>query len=117
MTEKIKTFSMTAEQQHSLEELCRAVEDFSRAWRTLLQGIGAEDTPPVRNEPFILPEDLAEKVAIETTPTELILRPKSFLGTENFRALLDIVKKFGGNYVSMGRDSHFIVPKPRNTQP
>ena len=70
--------------------------------------------PPGRSGPvpFLLPNELAEQVLIKTTPTELIVRPKAFLGRDTFKALSTIVKEYGGYYVSGGKDSHFVVPKP-----
>jgi len=121
---KLKHFALTAEQRHALTELCdKAGKDLCKAGasatalRDFLQQIDAENTTPITDEPFILPPDLAQMVLIETTPTELILRPKSFLGTGTFHTLLALTKRFNGRYVSLGKNSHFIVPKPKAKQP
>jgi hypothetical protein len=115
-TAQLKAFALTAGQCQTLSRLCDRAGAFSEDFQAFLKEIGAE-TPPVTTEAFILPPDLAAKVLIETTPNELILRPKSFLGTATFNALLTIVKRFGGSYVSMGKSSHFVVPKPKAAQP
>ncbi len=72
--EKVKV--LVAQLEHELEE-CRAI----------LRGVKNECEPSQKSDPapFVLSEDLAEKVTIETTPTELIIRPKAFLGVENFK--------------------------------
>ena len=112
-TSQLKTFSITAEQRQTLTELCNKSDAFSQDLRAFLQRIN-EDTPPKTDEAFILPPDIAQKVLIETTSTELVLRPKSYLGNETFRTLLSIVKKFHGRYVSNGKNSYFAVPKPKD---
>jgi len=40
----------------------------------------------------------------------VILKPKEFLGSENFAKIIAIVKGFEGKYVSAGKESHFRIP-------
>jgi hypothetical protein len=101
-----------ADKLAKVKELLANLERESQEARAILLGIL---DPSQKNEhtPFLLPEDLAEKVTIETTPTELIIRPKAFLGPEIFKDINSLVRRFNGYYVSSGKDSHFIVPKPK----
>lgn len=115
-TAQLKAFALTAGQCQTLSKLCDRAGALSEDFQAFRKEIGAE-TPPVTTEAFILPPGLAMKVLIETTPTELIIRPKSFLETETFRTLLALTKRFNGRYVSLGKNSHFIVPKPKAAQP
>ena len=39
-----------------------------------------------------------------------LIRPRTFLGSETFREVVDTVKSLGGTYISAGKDSHFRVP-------
>jgi hypothetical protein len=41
----------------------------------------------------------------------VILKPKEYLGSENFAKVIAIVKKNGGEYVSAGKESHFRFQK------
>lgn len=58
-------------------------------------------------------KDFLELLNIETDkPMFYIIRPKQFLGGENFAKIVKIVKdELGGDYVSQGKASHFRVPK------
>jgi hypothetical protein len=55
-------------------------------------------------------EDL---INIDTTTSNLsvILKPKQFLGSDNFSKIAATVRTIGGQYVSAGKNSHFEVPK------
>jgi len=42
----------------------------------------------------------------------VMVKPKQFLGSENFAKIAQIIKNdLGGQYVSAGKGSHFLVPK------
>jgi len=41
----------------------------------------------------------------------VVVRPKQYLGAENFSKISSAVREIGGNYVSQGKASHFKVPK------
>jgi len=57
------------------------------------------------------PEDLMDLVEFETSGNRVVVKPKRYLGRENFTRIAEIVKQAGGEYVSAGRESHFLVPK------
>jgi len=59
------------------------------------------------------PEDLRSLLNFQEQEEFVVVKPKGFLGSENFARIADIVKKLGGDYVSAGKDSHFRVPKQR----
>jgi len=40
----------------------------------------------------------------------IIIKPKEFLGSENFAKIIAIVKDAKGEYVSAGKMSHFRIP-------
>jgi len=42
------------------------------------------------------------------------ISPKQFLGAENFAKIASLIRnELGGNYVSQGKNSHFLVPKQK----
>ena len=41
----------------------------------------------------------------------IILKPKSFLGSEDFAKIAHIVRTNKGEYISAGKESHFKIPK------
>jgi len=47
----------------------------------------------------------------ETSAQYVIIKPRQFLGHDNFAKIAAIVRQLNGQYISKGRDSHFIVPK------
>jgi hypothetical protein len=58
----------------------------------------------------ILPE-LVDYLRFEESTDYIVVRPRQFLGSENFASIADAVRQMGGEYVSMGRESHFRVPR------
>jgi hypothetical protein len=56
------------------------------------------------------PEDLRGILSFECQADAIIIKPRQFLGSENFAKIADIVKKHGGDYVSGGKGSHFRIP-------
>ena len=59
------------------------------------------------------PEDLRNLLCFQEQDGFIVIKPRGFLGSENFARTADVVKKLGGEYVSAGKDSHFRVPKQR----
>jgi hypothetical protein len=59
----------------------------------------------------IFPEDLEAKLTFEDKTDSIILKPKQFLGSENFAKIASTVRGLGGEYVSAGKGSHFRIRK------
>jgi hypothetical protein len=59
------------------------------------------------------PEDLEARLSFEEKGDYIIIRPKQFLGSENFAKIASAVRGMGGEYISAGKDSHFRVPKKK----
>lgn len=57
------------------------------------------------------PQGLVEDLAFSESETHITVKTKEYLGKENFSKAAAIVRGFGGEYVSAGRDSHFKIPK------
>lgn len=100
------------------------------ATKTPPQKDQADDTPPtevapdktaetplpvssdlMKNVTQAFPEDLATMLLFEDKPDHIFVKPKEFLGSENFAKIASVIRQLGGEYVSAGRDSHFRVYK------
>jgi hypothetical protein len=55
--------------------------------------------------------ELAGMLLFEESGKFIIVKPRRFLGSENFGKIASIVRNLGGEYVSAGRNSHFKVSK------
>ena len=59
------------------------------------------------------PEELESRLGFEEKGDYIIIKPKQFLGSENFAKIASAVRGMGGEYISAGKDSHFRVPKKK----
>jgi len=60
------------------------------------------------------PEDLEALLTFEDKTDYIMVKPRQFLGSENFAKIASAVRGMGGEYISLGKDSHFRVPKKKN---
>ena len=81
-------------------------EEFSAAQRI---STGAMTIENVQN---LFPPDLASLLYFEDTGEHIIVKPRQYLGSDNFRRIASIIRdQLSGEYISAGRDSHFRIPK------
>jgi hypothetical protein len=59
------------------------------------------------------PEDLENLLNFEEKTDYIMVKPRQFLGSENFAKIASAVRGMGGEYISAGKDSHFRVPKKK----
>jgi hypothetical protein len=59
----------------------------------------------------LFPKELEDMLFFEDQDEYIIIKPRRFLGSENFAKIASIVRGAGGEYVSAGRDSHFKISK------
>jgi len=59
------------------------------------------------------PEELEARLDFNEKGDYIIIKPKQFLGSDNFAKIASAVRGMGGEYISQGRDSHFRVPKKK----
>ena len=57
------------------------------------------------------PEDLENLLSFEEKRDYIMVKPRQFLGSENFAKIASAVRGMGGEYISAGKESHFRVPK------
>ena len=55
--------------------------------------------------------ELAGMLIFEESGKIVFVKPRRFLGSDNFAKIASIVRNLGGEYISAGRNSHFKVPK------
>jgi len=72
------------------------------------KGRASEIKPEKIGELF--PEGLRRLLSFEEQADAVIIKPRQFLGSENFAKIADIVKQHGGEWVSAGKSSHFKIP-------
>ncbi len=82
--------------------------------------IPVSDAPSVKSQNLedirmMFPQDLDSMLAFEDKGDFIMIKPKQFLGSENFAKIASTVRGIGGEYISAGRDSHFRVYK-KNVQ-
>jgi hypothetical protein len=59
------------------------------------------------------PTDLEDLLNFEDKTDYFVIKPRQFLGSENFAKIASTVRNLGGEYISAGKDSHFRVYKKR----
>ena len=57
------------------------------------------------------PQDLANLLFFEETKDAAIIKPKEFLGSQNFAKIAAVVRELKGEYISAGKESHFKIPR------
>lgn len=60
----------------------------------------------------VFPQELAGMLYFEEAAEYIIVKPRQYLGSDNFAKIASIVRdQLGGEYISAGRESHFRVPR------
>jgi hypothetical protein len=59
------------------------------------------------------PEELEARLSFEEKGDYIVIKPKQFLGSDNFAKIAAASRGMGGEYISAGKDSHFRIPKKK----
>jgi hypothetical protein len=59
----------------------------------------------------MFPTELEDMLNFTETPQYIIIKPRRFLGSDNFAKIASIVRSNGGEYISAGKESHFKIPR------
>ena len=71
-----------------------------------------DDVKSAEDVQKVFPQDLSNMLFFEETDEHILVKPKLFLGSDNFRRIANIIRdQLGGEYVSAGKDSHFRISK------
>jgi hypothetical protein len=60
---------------------------------------------------MLFPEELGNMLVFEEKNHNIIIKPRQYLGHENFAKVASIVRSAGGEYISAGKESHFRIQK------
>jgi len=71
----------------------------------------AEKVRSVADVRTLFSKDLEDMLAFEEMGKYIIIKPRQYLGSENFAKVASIVRGTGGEYISAGKESHFRVPR------
>ncbi|MFA5364237.1 MAG: hypothetical protein WC325_03540 [Candidatus Bathyarchaeia archaeon] len=130
-----------AEEKTNIQNLARKVEDLVNVLNTIsadltevvksLKGVTgasaptsapvAAPTPAAVNAPEkvgtinavkqAFSPDLVAMLLFDERENFFIVKPRRFLGSDNFAKIASVVRTIGGEYVSSGKNSHFKIPK------
>ncbi|MFW6111093.1 MAG: hypothetical protein ACOC6H_03560 [Thermoproteota archaeon] len=59
----------------------------------------------------MFPDELKNLLSFEDEGDYVKIKPRQFLGSDNFAKIASIIRGVGGEYISAGKKSHFRVPK------
>lgn len=75
--------------------------------------VAYETMETVEDIKMMFPKDLEDLLGFEEKEDYIIVKPRQFLGSENFAKIASIVRGVGGEYISAGKASHFRVPRKK----
>jgi len=59
----------------------------------------------------VFPKELESMLFFEDMGEYIVIKPRQYLGSENFAKIASLVRGEGGEYISAGKESHFRIPK------
>jgi hypothetical protein len=69
---------------------------------------GISTTEDIR---VLFPKDLEEMLTFEESGEYIVVKPRQYLGSDNFAKIASIIREAGGEYISAGKQSHFRIPR------
>jgi hypothetical protein len=70
-----------------------------------------EEKKAIKDVRMLFPESLEGMLSFEETENFIVIKPRQFLGSENFAKIAAICRDGGGEYISAGKESHFRIPR------
>lgn len=68
-------------------------------------------TRGIQDVRMMFPQELEDLLTFTEKDDYIMIKPRQYLGSENFAKIASIIRGAGGQYMSAGKDSHFRVPK------
>jgi hypothetical protein len=65
----------------------------------------------VQDVRMMFPQELEDLLNFTEKDDYIMIKPRQYLGSENFAKIASIIRGAGGQYISAGKDSHFRIPK------
>ena len=56
-------------------------------------------------------QDFVGMLLFDETGNFVVVKPRRFLGSDNFAKIASVVRELGGDYISAGKNSHFKISK------
>jgi len=109
----IPSTQLDAEIKAEIANLKAQIAEISGRINELSAGLSTKAVAPVRVEDALRGElgGLAELLEIRGQPDQVTLRPRRYLGSEDFRSVLQAVRRHGGFWSSMNRT--FVIRKAK----
>lgn len=94
--------------------------DLAETAKALKEVVGAPAVPiavaeerkrAIEDIRVLFPENLGGMLSFEEVKDFVVIKPRQFLGSENFAKIAAIVRDAGGEYISAGKESHFRIPR------
>jgi len=73
--------------------------------------VSEEKKKAIEDVKVLFPENLEGMLTFEEVKDFIVIKPRQFLGSENFAKIAAIVRDAGGEYISAGKESHFRIPR------
>ena len=120
--EKINIQELSQKVDELLNVLKVVSADLSDVSKSLKSLITQKVETPVSEVPFekkfnlngvkeAFSSELADMLMFEESGKFVVVKPRRFLGSDNFARIASIVRELGGEYVSAGRDSDFKIAR------
>lgn len=118
-----------SERKLSVEELLERIDELLNVLKMVsrdltdiskdLKAVGVPEGAPTPTEGIrttedvrvLLPKELEEMLTFEESGEYIVVKPRQFLGSENFAKIASVMREAGGEYISAGKESHFKVPR------
>ena len=71
----------------------------------------AVGTRGVEDVKMLFSKDLEDMLSFDEKGEFIVVKPRQYLGSDNFAKIASIIRDAGGEYISAGKQSHFRVPK------
>lgn len=112
----------SAQSAHHLDRIATALETIAKGEKSTID-VGIPTPPdipktaptqkesPLDNIKSAFSTDLEEMLSFEDIGDYIKIKPRRFLGSDNFAKIASVVRSLGGEYISAGKDSHFKAKK------
>jgi hypothetical protein len=108
----LEVLRMISEDLRDISDALRGVKPSALAAPSVPEGLEPKRLRTIDDVQRAFPRDLAGMLYFEETSDYILIRPRQYLGSENFAKIASIVRdQLGGEYISAGRESHFRVSR------
>lgn len=95
---------------HDLTDVTRSLKE-TKTPKPMLAPPAAGKKRSIDDVRTLFPKDLEDMLLFEEKKEYVAIRPRQYLGSDNFAKIASIIRDEGGEYISAGKESHFRVPR------